>query len=93
MYCRSFGLFIPPITGSKTPASGNKGKPLLVSGGSTASTCPIGSKAFRSYPFGTNNPWGINKTPTDGGFTLFITLAVMLKGLSKVMISCNQHMV
>ncbi|GAA0436827.1 hypothetical protein GCM10008934_27810 [Virgibacillus salarius] len=25
--------------------------------GMTASKCPIGSMAFRSYPCGTNHPW------------------------------------
>ncbi len=37
----------------------------------TASKCPIGLRAFRSYPCGTNNPWGKKSPPTDGSFTLY----------------------
>ncbi|GAA0420415.1 hypothetical protein GCM10008934_08840 [Virgibacillus salarius] len=55
-------FFIPHIIGSKPLTSSNEEKPIWGSDGSTAGKCPIGSKTFRSYPCGTTNPWGGNKT-------------------------------
>ncbi|WP_162986286.1 hypothetical protein [Virgibacillus sp. Bac332] len=46
--------FILHITGSKPPPHDND-EPNMDKWGSTASKCPIGLKAFRSYPCGTNN--------------------------------------